>query len=177
MELVILLILALVAGYFVASSRYRKSIDSMGDTTRKWWDNSRAWVSGRLGQGSGNVFVVWVNGPGKDHMPVEFVTWLNGLSVQEANDFTVKLEKYMQGLGYNLSALVGGSLDAQPSIMQVFVETIVVYSNEYKKAKEVHDNPAEEEAPSPEDAPVQKPARKKASRRKAQPAASSAGDA
>jgi hypothetical protein len=177
MELVILLILALVAGYFIASSRYRKSIDGVGDTTRKWWDNSRAWVSGRLGRGSGNEFVTWVNGPGNDQMPEDFVTWLNGLSEQGANDFTVKLEKYMQGLGYNLSALVGGSLDAQPSIMQVFVETIVVYSNEYKKAKEVHENPTDEEAALAEEEPVQKPARKKASRRKAQPAASSAGDA
>ncbi|GAG01209.1 unnamed protein product, partial [marine sediment metagenome] len=87
-------------------------------------------------------------------------------------DFTRALNEYAASLGYSLTDLVEGDYDGKPALMQVFVEAIVIYSQEYRKAREVQQAEADKEEAAPADdeasasTEVKKPAEKSTSRRK-----------
>ena len=175
MALIILVIAAVVIGYFLARSRYSDSIDDtagkVSSTSRSWADSASGWVNTRvLRRKTAEPFREWAAGPGAEQLPNDFSEWLAGLSDEEAAEFTKALDKYSARLGYSLSELVEGDYDGKPALMQVFVEAIVIYSQEYRKAREVQTAEAEkDEAEGNEDsasADEKKPAEKSTSRRK-----------
>jgi hypothetical protein len=177
MILILLLIGAAVLGYYLARSQYSDPIDSTADrvaTTSKSWTKQAEdfWYSKVRRRKEPNGFLIWAAGPGAEHLPEDFRAWLDGLSEQEAREFTSALADYSSGLGFSLSALVEGQLDNQPALMTVFVEAIVVYSQEYRKAREAQEEVEEKPDRKAESKEEKKPAEKRASRRKNQSTAS-----
>lgn len=160
MQLLIALIIAGTIGYLLAGSRYSKNIDQTADkvseTSNSLVDRARRWWRGRFrGDKQANTFVSWATGTGAANFPQEFTVWLKSLSPDEADRFTNALATYSAGLDFNLDDLVSGDMQAKPALMQVFVEAVVVYSHEYRKAQQ-----AQSEASSAEKS---KSTRKKAS--------------
>ena len=177
MALIILLIAAVVVGYFLARSRYSKAIDDTTDkvttTSRSWADRAGGWVQTRvLGRKSADPFREWAAGPGAESLPDDFKEWLSGLSDEEAEEFTRSLDNYSSSLDYSLTTLEEGGYDGKPALMEVYVEAIVIYSQEYRKAREVQQAEAEKEEEKAEEKQVvdstdgKKPAEKSTSRRK-----------
>lgn len=150
MALIILVIAAVVIGYFLARSRYSDTIDEtagkVSTTSRSWADSAGGWVNTRvLRRKSAEPFREWAAGPGAEQFPDDFMEWLEGLSDEEVEEFTQALDKYSASLDYSLTDLVEGDYDGKPAMMQVFVEAIVIYSQEYRKAREVQQAEAEKE--------------------------------
>ena len=173
MDLIILVLVFAVLGYFIGISRFGKQVDHATEqltlTTGKMADNLESrWKSVFKRPQPGEYFRSWVAGNGASLFPDEFKTWLKSLSVQEAREFATALGEYSKGLGFNLTQLVDGGLDQDPILRQVFVEAVVVYSSAYRKAKTAHQQSEAKElkkAPQPEG--EIKPAEKSASRRAA----------
>ena len=173
MTLLLFIIIAVIVGYFLARSRYSQSID---DTVSKAATSSRSWTGRADEWWQSNVrkrslaapFKAWAAGAGADLLPQDFKSWLAGISDQELKDFTQALDSYSSDLGYSLKDLVDGKYANQPALMSVFVEAIVVYSQEFRKAKEVDEVPQEEDEPETEKV---KPAVKQSSRRRKPPSA------
>jgi len=162
MYLLFLLVLFAAIGYFLAGSRLGDKVDQTTDklstSSRNWADRVEDKFSTMINKRTKkDSFRVWVAGPGSESFLDEFKIWLAGLSDQEAQSFSHGLEDYANGLGFNLHMLMEGSLDRQPVLRQVFVETIVVYSQAFRKAKQ-----ARKEAESADQeqvkAPVTEPA-------------------
>ena len=177
MALIILVIVAVVIGYFLARSKYSDSIDEttekVSSTTRSWADSAGGWVNTKvLGRKSAEPFQEWAAGPGAEYLPDDFKEWLKDLSDAEATDFIRALDEYASSLSYSLNDLVEGGYDGKPALMQVFVEAIVIYSQEYRKAREVQQAEADKDEAAPADdeastsADEKKPAEKSTSRRK-----------
>jgi hypothetical protein len=179
MALIILVIAAVVIGYFLARSRYSDTIDEtagkVSTTSRSWADSAGGWVNTRvLRRKTAEPFREWAAGPGAEQLPDDFKQWLESLSDKEATEFIQALDKHSASLGYSLTDLVEGGYDGKPALMQVFVEAIVIYSQEYRKAREVQQAEAEKEedgeASADEEATSsnneKKPAEKSTSRRK-----------
>ncbi|MDX1438097.1 MAG: hypothetical protein R3335_14895 [Anaerolineales bacterium] len=136
-------------------------------SSRSWADRASAWLTfSQPEEKKTPGFREYVAGDGAKHFPNDFKKWLAGLSGAEAKKFTAALSDYSKGLGYNLVELVEGGLDDRPSLLNSFVEAIVIYSQEYRKALKTREEEDSEgdEAPAPEE---KKPAQKRASRRKA----------
>ncbi len=164
-------------GYFFARSKYSQSIDGTADkvatSTRSWSGRADDWWQSRVMKRSlAEPFKAWAAGAGTDLLPDDFKTWLAGLSDQDARDFTQALDAYTSDLDYSLKNLVDGEYANKPALMSVFVEAIVVYSQEFRKAKEVDEvvPEAAEEDEEPE-AEKAKPAARQSSRRRKQPPA------
>lgn len=141
MELLILLLIAGVMGYLLSGSRYSQKID---ETTGKVTDESEGalksmgrWTRSFFGRGKqANNFLSWATTNGAAHFPQEFNSWLKGLTPEEADQFTNSLMRYLQGLGYKVEDYTSGKMEYKPAQMQIFVEAVVIYSNEYRRAHE-----------------------------------------
>jgi len=176
MTLLFFIIIAVTIGYFFARSRESQSSrDSAGKTassSRSWSGRAEDWWQSRVMKRSlAGPFKTWAAGAGNDLLPDDFKSWLAGLSDQDARDFTQALESYSSDLDYSLKDLVDGEYANKPALMSVFVEAIVVYSQEFRKAKEVDEvaeSAIEDEEPEAEKA---KPAARQSSRRRKQPPA------
>ena len=175
MALIILVIVAVVIGYFLARSRYSDTIDETAEkvssTSRSWADSAGGWVNTRvLRRKSAEPFQEWAAGPGAEQLPDDFKEWLECLSDEETTEFIRSLDKYSASLGYSVDKLVEGGYDGKPALMQVFVEAIVIYSQEYRKAREVQQAEAEKDTTEGDEASNskedKKPAEKSVSRRK-----------
>lgn len=179
MTLLFFIIIAVTIGYFFARSRESQSIrDSAGKTassSRSWSGRAEDWWQSRVMKRSlAGPFKTWAAGAGNDLLPDDFKSWLAGLSDQDARDFTQALDSYSSDLGYSLKDLVDGEYANKPALMSVFVEAIVVYSQEFRKAKEVDevDEVAEAAIEDEElEAEKAKPASRQSSRRRKQPPA------
>lgn len=141
MTLLLFLIAAGVLGYFIARSKYSQNIDDAAgkvvETSKSWTKQAEGVWHSKFRKGTyPKDFRSWVSGPGEGYFPNSFRSWLNELSEDEAKDFTSSLNTYSNSLGYNLNNLVEGEYDKKPALMQVFVEAVVVYSQEYRKARE-----------------------------------------
>ncbi len=172
MQLILLLILFGVVGYWLANTGFRDKVNRVSDrassTSWKWSQRMRGWWSARFsGTPDANALRAWVEGTGADDFPESFKEWFLGLTAPEAEAFTAALDEYADGLGYNLAQLVAGGLQHKPGLKQVFVEAIVVYSDAYRKAKQAKED-AEEEEKSEE---AEKKAAKKSPSRRREPAA------
>jgi hypothetical protein len=71
-------------------------------------------------------------------LPSEFKNWYTSLTKEDAKEFTNALAAHLKSLAFDLNKLVDGSIDQDPMLRQVFVETIVVYSQEFRKAKQAN---------------------------------------
>jgi hypothetical protein len=171
MDLIILVLVFAVLGYFLGVSRIGKQVDRaterLTENTGKLADNLESrWKALFKRPSSGDFFRNWVAGSGASLFPDEFKDWLKGLSEQEAREFTNALGEYSKSLGFNLTQLVEGGLDQEPILRQVFVEAVVVYSSAYRKAKTAHQqSEANESNKAPQPESEIKPAEKNASRR------------
>jgi hypothetical protein len=141
MQLLVVMIIAGTIGYLLAGSRYGERIDqttdSVGQSSRGLVERTKSWWRNLFGRSAQEVtFVSWATGAGAAHFPKEFTDWLKGLSPEDASRFTNSLTAYAEGLDYDLDDLVSGEMENKPALMQVFVEAVVVYSNEYRRAQE-----------------------------------------
>jgi hypothetical protein len=141
MELIILIAMAVVAGYLFSRSRYSKPVDKatdrVTDSTKQYADKAENWVQRQFGRSTNpNRLRSWAANEGAPHLPVDFKDWLSGLSEKDAQDFTRSLEQNFNSLKYDLNKLLDGSLDSSPALMQTYVEAVVIYSQAYRKAKE-----------------------------------------
>jgi hypothetical protein len=171
MDLIILVLVFAVLGYFLGVSRFGKQVDRAAGrltlTTGKVADNLESrWKSLFKRPQPAEVFRNWVAGAGTGLFPDEFKAWLKGLSQQEAREFTTSLGEYGRSLGFSLQQLVDGGLDQEPILRQVFVEAVVVYSSAYRKAKTARQqSEAKESKKAPQPEVEIKSAEKSASRR------------
>jgi hypothetical protein len=171
MALILLLLAAIVVGYYLSRTRYSKNIDEatgrVSKTSRSWTDRAEGWWQNQFRRGSQiQSFSSWA--AQSDELPDDFKEWLAGLSPEEEDEFTKSLDEYATGLGYNLVELVDGSLDDRPALVQAFVEAIVIYSQEYRKAMKARQDAESESNNGDQAEPVEekKPAEKRKSRRK-----------
>jgi len=174
MELILILLAVALIGYLIARSQYSKKVDNATDQvvstskdlagkTEDLW--RKQFAKGKYAEGLRG----WAaTGPATNELPEDFKTWLAGLSDKEAEAFTKQLFTYLSGLGYDLPKLIGGQIVLAPPQRQVFVETIVVYSQAYRKAKEARKEAEKTAAPAEQAAPVddKQPAEKSVSRRR-----------
>jgi hypothetical protein len=173
MDLIILVLVFAVLGYFLAVSRLGKKVDHATEqltlSTGKMADNLESrWKSLFKRNQPGENFRDWVAGAGSSLFPDEFKTWLKSLSEQEAREFVSALGEYSKSLDFNLTQLVEGGLDQDPVLRQVFVEAVVVYSSAYRKAKTAQQqSEAKESKKAPPSEGEITPAEKSASRRAA----------
>jgi hypothetical protein len=142
MYLIILLVIFMAVGYFLAKSAFSKKIDQsthkVTSTTRALTDRTEQWWSGRFGRHrKSDAFRGWVNGKGEAYLPEDFTVWFASLSSSQANRFVSALSDYTKDLGFELSELEDESLSNKPALMQVYVEAVVIYSNAYRKARKV----------------------------------------
>jgi hypothetical protein len=144
MYLLSLVILFALLGYIFATSSWGRKLDDAVDRaaapvrrrTRPLADGWNRLFSRTPQHGE---FRAWALGVGAAQLPAELKSWLAGLSEEEAHQFHLSLEEYADSLGFKLSDLVDGSLDRDPMMRQVFVETIVVYSPAYRKARQARE--------------------------------------
>ena len=173
MELILILLAVALIGYLLARSQYSKKVDTATDqvvTTSKdlagktedLW--RKQFAKGKYADGLRG----WAAGPAANELPEDFKTWLAGLSDKEAQAFTKELFNYLSGLGYDLPKLIAGQIVLAPPQRQVFVETIVVYSQAYRKAKEARKEAEKAAVPDPQAAAAddKQPAEKSVSRRR-----------
>lgn len=182
MQLLILLVIAGVGGYFLARSRYGKTIDEttqkVASSSESLIDRARSWWRSRFGRKQPqNAFLAWATGSGAGNFPEDLRIWWQSLSPDEGEQFTRSLSSYAEGLGFHLDELISGSMDAKPALLKVFVEAVVVYSQEYRKARQAQAEAENAEADQPDDTKEGEPsssegnlvAEKQASRRKGAP--------
>ena len=182
MELLILLLIVGIIGYFLARSQYGKKIDEttlkitsrsegLIDKTREWWRR-------RFGKKQRKItFLDWATGSGAVYFPDDLRIWWQSLSPDEGKQFTRSLSSYAESLNFHLEELVSGSLDTKPALMKVFVESVVVYSHEYRRARQAQAEAEKAEGDQPVDisegeaSPLDKNpvAEKQVSRRKGAP--------
>ncbi len=160
MELIILLILVGLAGYFLAwGLRGRQKSDSQRASSNR---NTPGMLQ--------PAFIQWATGPGGAAFPQDFKLWLISLNPEEAAAFCESLDMYAGSLGFSLTEIESGSLVSQPALFKTFVEVVVIYSNTFRKAREAlqqaKDDKSSKEAPEQEDDQEILPAEKNPSRRK-----------
>ena len=173
MELILILLAVALIGYLLARSQYSKKVDNATDQvvatskdlagkTEDLW--RKQFAKGKYAEGVRS----WAAGPAANELPEDFKTWLAGLSDKEAQAFTKELFNYLSGLGYDMPKLVSGQIVLAPPQRQVFVETIVVYSQAYRKAKEARKEAEKTATPPEQVASVddKQPAEKSVSRRR-----------
>jgi hypothetical protein len=145
MQLILLILLGGIAGYFIARSKFSQKIDSTTEEvtkkTKELTSKATSWTLNVVPwKKSSNEIIDWVTkGDGSELFPEEFKTWLSGLSEEEAKDFTRSLKVYADSLDLDLSKLSTGELANKPALLQTYVEAVVVYSQAYRKAKEAQE--------------------------------------
>lgn len=160
MELIILIAIGGLIGFFLARSRFSKHVDnaaqSVSDTSKEYVGKTNTWWRRTTSSGKkADAFKSWVEGPGSKQLPASFTDWYSNLTADQQGEFTYALDGYLNGLGYDLKQLVDGSLDHQPALLQSYVEAVVVYSDAFRKAQEAHmetsdDKQQDKEEESPE---------------------------
>lgn len=175
--LIVILIVAGVAGYYLARSKYSKPVDEaaskVATSSQDYASRSGRWIRGLFSQRSkAELLRAWAAGPGAPHLSEDFKTWLASLTPEEADKFTRALDSYSSGLGFNLDKLVKGELDAQPARLQAFTEAVESYSQTYRRTNEARQD-AGQPAALPADQPAtvdgKAPAEKAVSRRRSEP--------
>jgi hypothetical protein len=179
MELLILLLIAGIIGYLLSGSRYSRRIDEttgrVASSSEGYIEKTGRWIRTRFGRGKqANAFLGWATGAGATHFPEDFKSWLGSLTLDEADQFTRALVTYTQSLGYRLEDYESGKMDSKPTQMQIFVEAVVIYSNEYRKAHQAQleakkaEETSKADAKSPDSSPTdgKAVAEKQPSRRK-----------
>ena len=137
MQLIILIAIAAVAGYFISRSRASKKIDETAATAASATKSAVSRTSDRLrGRPSSEQFKSWASDAGSEYLPQEFIDWLTGLEQTQADAFTSALTDHMNSLGYGLKDLVEGKHADQPEQVKSYCEAIAPYGKTYRQAKE-----------------------------------------
>lgn len=155
--LLIIVLIAGIAGYYLARSRYSKPVDEAASkvaaTSQDYARQTSRWTRSLFRRSStAEQLRAWSAGPGAPLLPDDFKVWLAGLTQQEADEFTRAAQSYAASLGYDLDKLVKGELSEQPARQESFVEAIVSYSETYRKTRE-----ARQEAGQAPEVPVEQP--------------------
>ncbi len=156
MDLLILLIIAGTIGFFLSRSQYGKKIDetSLKITSRSEGliDETRDWGRRKFGKKQRKItFLDWATGSGAVHFPDDLRMWWQSLSPDEGKQFTRSLSSYAESLNFHMDELVSGSLDKKPALMKVFMESVVVYSHEYRRARQAQAEAEKAEKDQPVD--------------------------
>jgi len=141
MYLLVFLIGIGVLGYYLARTSFAGRVEQragrVAHAPKRWSENLADWWRGRFGKPPpADPFIAWARNQGFSNFPEDFNSWLASLSPQESHEFTLALQDYTGGLGFDLSSLVDNSLQNKPALMQVYVEAVVIYSQAYRRAKE-----------------------------------------
>jgi hypothetical protein len=168
MYLLLVVIMAGVAGYFFARSKYSQPVDEAASkvaaTSQDYARDASRWTRGLFNRRpKAEQLRAWAAGPGASRLPEDFKTWLAGLTAPEADEFTRALDGYASGLGYDLDKLVKGELESQPARLEAFSEAMVSYSQTYRSTRE-----ARLEADQPAATDGKPPAEKAVSRRRSE---------
>lgn len=136
MPLILLLAIAVVAGYLIAKSRASKTIDETAASVVSTTKTAVSQTSERLrGRPTAEQLKTWANGVGSEYLPKELTEWLAGLNKEEASAFTNALTDHMNSLGFSLKDLLEGKLADQPEKVKTYGETISAYYQTYRQAK------------------------------------------
>ena len=169
MQLILFILAFMVIGYILArteSSDQSQISNKTEDILTTQPGKLVGWWQARFGgRKQASRFRAWVGGTPAGIFPEDFKTWLAQLSSAQAVAFTRGLNSYAHGLGYDLDQAIEGGLDKQPRMKSVFVEAIVVYSQAYRKAKQVNQ---ENEKKAPEAARQEGPTNDKQTAEKTQ---------
>lgn len=141
MYAILFFVLFVLAGYWLAASRFSQPIDrtagAIAAQPRLWYDRIRGRGKKSLPAGEPALpFILWATGEGADYFPDGFRDWIASLPPEEAGRVVVALDEYAQGLGFRLDDLTQESLKNRPALMQVYVEALTIYSQAYRKAKQ-----------------------------------------
>jgi hypothetical protein len=168
MDLLIVLFIAGVAGYYLSKSRYSEHIDSttakVATKSEDLLDKTKGWWRRRFRKGKQqNDFIGWATGTGAVYFSEDLCVWWQSLPPNEAEQYSQALRSYAESLGFHVDELIKGEMNSKPALLQVFVEAIVMYSNEYRVARQALAE-AKRVEPAPTDG--KSVAEKQASRRK-----------
>lgn len=188
MYLILLLAGVAVLAYYLARRNFdKKTIEASKTAANKAKDvggdlGNRAKVVGGGVQerikglsGQGQAFVTWASGPGKADLPADFNEWFASQDNDQKKAFGKALAEYVDSLGMSLTTLTSGRIDKQPDFKSVFVETLVIYSNAYRKIAKAKTKQEEKTESSENNTDTDpsgeiKPAEKAPSRRSTEPA-------
>lgn len=137
MEMLILILAAAGLGYLLAAERVGDRVvddlEDLGARSKSWMETAgeRIYRSPLEMQ-----LKVWALGDGAALFPRDFRDWLAALPGNEARDFALALEAFMQGLGYSPRALFQGSYAHQPERLQHYAQTILLYAQVYREAQQ-----------------------------------------
>lgn len=148
MSLIIMLVLAGLLGYWLARSRAGENLNrrasDLADQAREAGSRSSAWIGQRLGLArKPRSLRTWA--AESPDLSEDVRVWLVSLNDEEAAAFTLALNNHAETLGLNLARLFSGELDDNDEQRKVYVEAVSIYSQAYRKAREI----SQEEAPSP----------------------------
>jgi len=173
MTLLIFILVAVGIGYWLSRSKYQQSIDDkasqLASSSQSW--SSRAenwWNSSVMRRNFEGQFTSWASAEGFQFLPDEFTNWYSELSESNRKTFTNQLESNFKRQNLEYQDLLQGKLENQPAKMQLYVEAIVVTSQEFRKTKEVEEpnNPKTEKRKPKDTGTGKKTAEKQTSRRR-----------
>jgi hypothetical protein len=131
MELFIIILLAVIAGYMLAGSRLDQWLGNRSTDVKTWYQD-------RFQRGKVvDSFRIWVAGPDGDSLSDEFKIWLAGLTDEELGAFLHALSAFLKDLDYDLTALLSGDLNDQPGHKQAVLNAIMDYSHSYQDAARI----------------------------------------
>ena len=90
-------------------------------------------------------------GSGAVNFPDDLRIWWQSLSPDEGKQFTRSLSSYAESLNFHMDELVSESLDKKLALMRVFAESVVVYSHEYRRARQAQAEAEKAEKDQPVD--------------------------
>lgn len=141
MYLILLLFLFGALGYLLARSRVGDRID---DATVNAMSMTSKWVGENLGISTRpQTLQAWaVKDP---DLSLDTKSWIASLSKEDCEAFEKALQNHATTLGLDLHQLFSGKLDTLPEQKKIYVEAVSIYSQAYRKAKEIQQ---EEENPN-----------------------------
>lgn len=133
MYLILLLILFGVLGYLLARSRAGDQID---DAAINVATKTSKWIGENLGLSTRpQTLRDWAL---KDpDLSLDTKSWIASLSDEDCEAFEMALENHARNLNLDLPLLFSGKLDTVPEQKKVYVEAVSIYSQAYRKAKEI----------------------------------------
>lgn len=147
MTLIVLLVLAGILGYWLARTRTGERLSQrageLAGQARNLGGRSTDWVGQRLGLSrKPRSLRTWA--AESPDLSSEVRSWLVSLNDEQAAAFALALNNHAETLGLDLNRLFSGELDDDEQQRKVYVEAVSIYSQAYRKAREI----SQEEAPS-----------------------------
>lgn len=155
MSLIVLLVLAVLLGYWLARSqtgeRLNQRAGDLSEQVRATGSRTSAWVGQRLGLSrKPRSLRTWA--AESPELPEEDRSWLASLDDEQAAAFALALSNHAETLGLDLTRLFSGKLDTDDQQRKVYVEAVSIYSQAYRKAREINQ---QEEHGSPDSAALE----------------------